>query len=892
MAGSMQTRITITADDKASDVFRKVGDAADKSASRILGVGASAARAFRSVDIDILGGSDLAKFAQQMSVLTSQVGLLRKETNGAFAEFKSSLVENIALIGRDTQAYIVNTQAAIANGRARLDYLDQAITANKVLVAEIQQDKTWKWKPADRTAVNEILKENNELIAEQSRLSNQLVIHQNNLNKVTASGTGRFAALGKTFNLVKGGAASLINFLGGPWAVGIAAAIAAIGYLASSDTAAEKSAKSYGLTLEEIEKRYQGIISGADEAAKATLGLSAVFRQAQQEWYGNLRENIDKARADVDKLIQYTAGSYYEPFAGIEIKNVYGVDDATLKRLQDINSELQNGSITAQEAEIKIHSLLDEVKKADGSSGFIRILEQIGVHLSFIAQKSDIAKNEIIGLFSINQATKLSQAIDAVQFKIDQLGRTKAAQSLFDTAKKEGIDVSKISINSGVVSVADNAATREQIQLLQTLHDKEGEYSATQDRINKQRKETNSAIKDGEAAIKSLSDEIAKLTMTEQEYARYQYERKFAELRKDMGATSPALAEWARLQEMALGAGYTGGDALATHIRDVGKAIEEMGMDEKQKQIHAVNEEFARLFAYMDQGGKTPFTREQAQAVQAQQVREAGSGKKDAQLLVDFEKEFLTIIQGSEAAQIASIRERAAAYEEAGADAVRVAQWTAEQELKYSRKATDGMKRGLKEWGDEALNVGQNMESVMKDAFTGMSNAFSFTTAGMKVEWGSLIDDIINKTAHAMIIQPLAGALASGLSSFAGSFFTAHSGGVVGRDAMQRSYAPSWVFAGAMRYHSGGSILAPGEVPIIAQYGERVLTREENAAYERGKTGAPINLVVELKNESGQRLETKSQQTQWSGDMKNAVVSIVLDAVNRNYMGARDALRG
>jgi hypothetical protein len=44
--------------------------------------------------------------------------------------------------------------------------------------------------------------------------------------------------------------------------------------------------------------------------------------------------------------------------------------------------------------------------------------------------------------------------------------------------------------------------------------------------------------------------------MTEAEYARYQYEQKFAKLQKDLGATSPALREWSALQEAALGAGY------------------------------------------------------------------------------------------------------------------------------------------------------------------------------------------------------------------------------------------------------------------------------------------------------------------------------------------------
>jgi hypothetical protein len=75
------------------------------------------------------------------------------------------------------------------------------------------------------------------------------------------------------------------------------------------------------------------------------------------------------------------------------------------------------------------------------------------------------------------------------------------------------------------------------------------------------------------------------------------------------------------------------------------------------------------------------------------------------------------------------------------------------------------------------------------------------------------------------------------LSGLLGLFF--HSGGKVGAGGQRRNVDPS-VFANARRYHTGGKI-KPDEVPIIAQTGERVLSRRENKAYEAGMVSGGFN---------------------------------------------------
>jgi len=96
--------------------------------------------------------------------------------------------------------------------------------------------------------------------------------------------------------------------------------------------------------------------------------------------------------------------------------------------------------------------------------------------------------------------------------------------------------------------------------------------------------------------------------------------------------------------------------------------------------------------------------------------------------------------------------------------------------------------------------------------------------------------DFLLQIAKMIVQQAILNALKA---AFGGTGFGAligigagHTGGVVGSSRVgsgnqTRSVNPA-VFAGAMRYHTGGMIgLRPGEVPIIAKQGEEMLTRDD-----------------------------------------------------------------
>lgn len=128
----------------------------------------------------------------------------------------------------------------------------------------------------------------------------------------------------------------------------------------------------------------------------------------------------------------------------------------------------------------------------------------------------------------------------------------------------------------------------------------------------------------------------------------------------------------------------------------------------------------------------------------------------------------------------------------------------------------------------------------------GLSNAFDkFAQSVAKGEKASLAardaflqfaSDFLRQIAKMIIQQAIFSALKS---AFGGTAFggligvgAAHTGGVIGSSRagsgnQTRRVSPA-VFAGAMRYHTGGMIgLRPDEVPIIAKKGEEMLTRDD-----------------------------------------------------------------
>jgi hypothetical protein len=95
-----------------------------------------------------------------------------------------------------------------------------------------------------------------------------------------------------------------------------------------------------------------------------------------------------------------------------------------------------------------------------------------------------------------------------------------------------------------------------------------------------------------------------------------------------------------------------------------------------------------------------------------------------------------------------------------------------------------------------------------------------------------------------------------------------------------RTVSPG-LFAGAPRLHSG---LFADEFPSILQKGETVIPKGGSGG------GMPRSVKVEIINESNQKMKATNATARF--DMQEMVVTLWMDAYNRNVGGMRRAIGG
>ena len=213
----------------------------------------------------------------------------------------------------------------------------------------------------------------------------------------------------------------------------------------------------------------------------------------------------------------------------------------------------------------------------------------------------------------------------------------------------------------------------------------------------------------------------------------------------------------------------------------------------------------------------------------------------------------------------------------------------------YQRSFEYGAKSALRSYIDDATNAAKRAQQVTVNAFRSMEDALTRFVMTGKLDFRSLADSIVADLVRIQIQRAITLPLANWLGSVipgmgagmgggtAGSAFpagssdlmgtmanVAHSGGVIGADALvTRSVNPA-LFTNAPRFHTGG--IVRGEVPIIAQEGEAVFTRGQMRALGGAlstKSQPPaVNVQVNVVNKANGVDARIEQQRQPDGGLR------------------------
>ncbi|HXF88140.1 MAG TPA: phage tail length tape measure family protein [Xanthobacteraceae bacterium] len=183
-----------------------------------------------------------------------------------------------------------------------------------------------------------------------------------------------------------------------------------------------------------------------------------------------------------------------------------------------------------------------------------------------------------------------------------------------------------------------------------------------------------------------------------------------------------------------------------------------------------------------------------------------------------------------------------------------------------------------------------------RGAFDSAMNRFSDLLAQGKFDWASWAEagraalvDINRELIKLAITNPLknllfggnAPTLAASGGLLGGLFgaFRLHGGGIAGLEG-EPALVPSAAFAHAPRLH-GGAFLAPDEVPTILQRGERVLSRDQAAAYGRA-SNVEINIINQA---AGTEVRTRRRR-EGGTDIRDIIIATVNDGMAEGRLDA------
>jgi hypothetical protein len=213
-----------------------------------------------------------------------------------------------------------------------------------------------------------------------------------------------------------------------------------------------------------------------------------------------------------------------------------------------------------------------------------------------------------------------------------------------------------------------------------------------------------------------------------------------------------------------------------------------------------------------------------------------------------------------------------------------VDKWREWQELMASPEWTAGIKRSaeafIAEWTD-AGKVAEKQWNVMMDAVQqGFSQVIDAIFDGAEIRVDKLFQQIAKELMKLAMNQMFASLLGAGKSFLSGLF--AHTGGIIGQDALPMRRVSPFAFAAAPKFHAGGVVgLASNEVPAVLQRGEGVFTRAQMAALGRGLQGSaqPIKNIVNVHTPPGAQARTEQRQDGWGNVTTDVFIEMIRGAV-------------
>lgn len=819
-----------------------------------------------------------AGVAEGVKANQQQVAAYEQSKRAAQEEAKASY--EAAKAAREAAAEEARlAQLAVGRAEERVVYTREisksAVTARQQARALSQQGEAWRdLSSAQATAQSA----SDSLKAADLALSKAEANLEATTKAATSASTARGRALAASSALWTGavdtltaGATRLGSALKALWAglgggvgVAITAITAGITYLATRQDDAARATELHT----QAQKDYEAVAkSAADETGKLSGKLSELEKQrlaiakakAGEAYQLQMKELSDAIDGVISK-----AESAKAALTGLGVDTSYS--DGLLEyadTLKGMMALLETGSMSVDEFQEQLANVRSAAVEAGyGNSEFVKTLDQINAKGGVADTLLSIAKT--LGLVSSNAREAASGIREA----------SAAANSIkgLDEALKQSEFVKftgKLSAEKrSAASFLENTGKLSKDQVKAALS---GDFSGFSVEDAKKIRAIISNVSSGKSGGSASSIQSA--------------QRSIAELRREIeqmqGNSTKTVSDLAKKFEDIAKAGKAAGlsaeqvGKLQQEYRDAfqAKTLQDFNKELLQAQGNTTalkNIQIAEtLRGWTQQFEAAGMTAEQyaPKIAQLKTALEQQQGYKDLQTAANFYKE-LGDLSGeygeSLEYQNRLIEQQAQLWLQAGIPLSDVERRVALMREEMARDPFSGLVRGARKWAAETTDYAASVEQALTGTFDRATDAFAeFALTGKMnlADLGNYFLQTLAVIGARNAIGGIVGGLTSALGGIMGGFFGGggittkttgstwssgisyentrpggwHRGGLVGIDSptFTRSL-PLMAFEGAPRLHSGGGWFRSDEYPAILQRGERVLNRDETAAYHAG----------------------------------------------------------
>lgn len=869
------------------------------------GAANGALQSFNSVLREVTGN-----FSSYVPILASvaagfgAVAVARKSAGAAFA------------VGDDGQR-VAGLRAYIAAQYQNIAATREQRAAEAKLAMERARDELTRYKRSAGGVVNQTIMQRSPAVRVgyieglrdlQTELTTKTNAYQTSLKGLrTAS-----LAAGAGMSTLKSAGSAVLGVFGGPLGLAFTGAAAAAAYLSSKQSLAEQATDLQTRALQNLHavmrEAKDGMLEFAEvnqQVAQAKLTLAIQDQEEALRKFGNSLKLMDFGSATgflpsfreqaqaVDALIeQARAGN--------------GAWTSVQTAMSALITELDKAGESGSRLGLRLRAGLSEVDKAvEGERNLGRMnasMERVSsasylVEMALRKTTEAMREMGVTGASTTSRMAGLAQMLQDSSFSAFAAGLD-GAQKSFAQAMKGTLNESQLSAyfsgDMGKLSEKDAGALRDNATQLDAIYANYKKIYTLQEAAKHAGSTTGAR-----EAIQRVREEIERLNQVQPTgvIKLTQTLREIGENGKKAGMDDSAVKALKAEYAAAFKADQVRQSAEA--MRDYRREIAGLTGDAqavRRLEMEAALDQWAKKFRDLGESAEESAPK----LARMREALEHSQRTKDTQTSVQFYKEWAELsgeLTYSLQAQSELIALQAEEYRNNGIPDHLVSQWEALKRLQASNSGWDGARRAMLAYYSEASNAGRNFETFFTNSFSTLEDALvGFVQTG-KFSFSDMVNSMLADLARLAVRQNILGPLAQGLSGLFAGFggmgagtagsgaATAiqnanfgfgsslalgggfHGGGTVGRTAPAfLREVPAAAYAEAPRFHRGYPGFGPDEYPAILQSGERVLNREETAAYNAGRyaSGGQGNIVFSpvinpvVIDKSGQNLDVQA----------------------------------